>query len=237
MSKSRGSKARARETPEERQERLARRRLRRLLKAQEETPEEAKARKGLKRALDIARRARETPLEREERLSKSREEWEARRSRETPEQRKKRLAKRAEARRLRAESETPEQKKRRLARLRAYWKEKSRTDPSHRIARALRVRIRKTLLFHQVLKVGSAVRDLGCTPEELRKHLEYLMKEGMTWDNYGPWHETEMRWHIDHVKPLASFDLTDREQFLEACHYTNLQPLWARENLSKGART
>jgi hypothetical protein len=48
----------------------------------------------------------------------------------------------------------------------------------------------------------------------------------MTWDNW-----TTDGWHIDHIKPLASsFDLTDRKQFLEACHYTNLQPLWAKDN-------
>jgi len=48
----------------------------------------------------------------------------------------------------------------------------------------------------------------------------------MLWSNYG-------EWHIDHIKPLASFDLSDRKQLLEACHYTNLQPLWAQDNLSK----
>jgi hypothetical protein len=53
----------------------------------------------------------------------------------------------------------------------------------------------------------------------------------MTWENW-----TTNGWHIDHIRPLASFDLTDRQQFLVACHYTNLQPLWATENRKKQAR-
>ena len=52
----------------------------------------------------------------------------------------------------------------------------------------------------------------------------------MTWENYG-----RMGWHMDHIIPLANFDLTDRQQFLEACHYTNLQPLWWQENLMKSS--
>jgi hypothetical protein len=95
----------------------------------------------------------------------------------------------------------------------------------------LKVRLRKR--FWQSLKhsykSGSAVKDLGCTVEELKTYLENKFQPGMTWDNYGYY-----GWHIDHIKPLATFDLTNREQWLEACHYTNLQPLWAKDNLSKG---
>ena len=76
---------------------------------------------------------------------------------------------------------------------------------------------------------GSAVSDLGCTVSELRSYLEAQFLPGMSWENMG-------KWHIDHIKPLAGFDLTNRECFLEACHYTNLQPLWAVDNIRKGAR-
>lgn len=81
-------------------------------------------------------------------------------------------------------------------------------------------------------KAGSFVRDLGCTIEQLRAYLEEQFKPGMTWDNWAL-----DGWHIDHIKPLTSFDLTDREQFKKACHYTNLQPLWAEENFSKQDKT
>jgi len=78
-------------------------------------------------------------------------------------------------------------------------------------------------------KNGSATRDLGCTIPELKQYLESNFQTGMTWDNHSP-----KGWHIDHILPLSSFDLTDRDQLKKACHYTNLQPLWAKDNLSKG---
>lgn len=105
---------------------------------------------------------------------------------------------------------------------------KRKSSLQFKLSQALRVRMVMALKNNQ--KVGSAVRDLGCSVEELKTHLEKSFKEGMSWDNW----KHRGGWHIDHIRPLASFNLSDRAQFLEACHYTNLQPLWASENLKKG---
>ena len=108
-----------------------------------------------------------------------------------------------------------------------YKKRKYKTDVQYKLSELLRNRIRKSLKGNH--KPGSAVKDMGCTVYELQLHLESQFTNGMSWDNHG-------QWHIDHIKPLASFDLTDPEKFMEACHYTNLQPLWAKDNLSKGKK-
>ena len=76
-------------------------------------------------------------------------------------------------------------------------------------------------------KHGTTIKLLGCNINELRFYLEGKFIDGMSWDNYG-------EWHIDHIRPCASFDLTDPEQQKKCFHYTNLQPLWAEDNLSKG---
>ena len=69
---------------------------------------------------------------------------------------------------------------------------------------------------------------VGCSPAFLREHLERLFSDGMTWENQG-------EWHVDHIRPCASFDLSTEEEKKRCFHYTNLQPLWATDNLSKGA--
>lgn len=113
-----------------------------------------------------------------------------------------------------------------------YMAKRLKEDINFRVRHNLRTRIRRAIEIGQ--KSGSAVFDLGCSIDELKKHLErsfYLGSNGewMSWECYG-------QWHIDHIKPLSSFDLTDRTQFLQACHYTNLQPLWAKDNASKGSK-
>ena len=76
-------------------------------------------------------------------------------------------------------------------------------------------------------KTGSAVKDLGCSIPELKLYLEERFQPGMTWDNYGS------AWHIDHIRPLANYDLSDREVLKQLVHYTNLQPMWAIDNIKK----
>ena len=72
---------------------------------------------------------------------------------------------------------------------------------------------------------------IGCTIERLRNHLEAQFTDGMSWENYG-----KNGWHVDHIRPCASFDLTDPEQQRQCFHYTNLQPLWATDNMRKSAK-
>lgn len=107
-----------------------------------------------------------------------------------------------------------------------YRKNKVETDINFKLSIRLRQRINDAL--NNNVKVGSAVKDLGCTLGELRIYLESKFQPGMNWDNYGYY-----GWHIDHIIPLSNFDLTDRSEFLKACHYTNLQPMWMEDNLVK----
>ena len=115
---------------------------------------------------------------------------------------------------------------------RALWRASSarrRRSANYRIGHALRTRLSIALKNNQ--KRGSAISDLGCSLTEFRNYIAGRFLPRMSWDNYGV-----SGWHLDHIKPLASFDLTQREQFVAACHYTNYQPLWASDNCRKGAR-
>ena len=110
-----------------------------------------------------------------------------------------------------------------------YVKERRDKDIQFKIRHTLRSR------FYQAIKknhkTGRAIKNLGCSVLELKNYLESKFLTGMTWDNYGL-----DGWHIDHVKPLSAFDLSDEKEMLKAFHYINLQPLWAKDNLYKGDR-
>jgi len=80
-------------------------------------------------------------------------------------------------------------------------------------------------------KKNTTIELLGCDIEFFLKYMENKFEEGMTWENYG--YET---WHIDHIIPVSSFDLTKEEEQRKCWHYTNLQPLWAKDNIKKGAK-
>ena len=109
-----------------------------------------------------------------------------------------------------------------------YQRSKDRYNRiEHKIKSRLRNRLRDAIKNNQ--KTGSAVKDLGCSIEEFKIYLESKFTEGMNWNNWSLY-----GWHLDHIKPLSLFNLTNIEELLKACHYTNLQPLWAKDNLTKG---
>lgn len=78
-------------------------------------------------------------------------------------------------------------------------------------------------------KSDSSIKLLGCSIDEFKLHLEKKFTIGMSWNTYG-------MWHLDHIRPCASFNLSDPVQLAECFHFTNFQPLWAADNLQKGSK-
>jgi hypothetical protein len=107
---------------------------------------------------------------------------------------------------------------------RNYARNKRKTDLHYRIKDNISRRIRDAL--RKSRKSKRTLELLGCSPRELRDYLTSKFQNGMSWDNYG-------EWHIDHIRPCASFNLTKPKEQEKCFHYSNLQPLWARDNLSK----
>ena len=105
---------------------------------------------------------------------------------------------------------------------------KRKTDVGFNIRCNLSGRIRQALKSINVRKSNPTLKLLGCTIKELKSHLEKQFKSGMNWDNYG-----KFGWHIDHIRPCASFDLVKEDDQKKCFHYTNLQPLWMLENIKK----
>ena len=108
-----------------------------------------------------------------------------------------------------------------------YETNRKKIDPVFKLLKTLRSRISTALIKNNNKKLDSTIKLLGCSIEECRNHLQNNFKEEMTWQNHG-------KWHIDHIIPCSTFDLSKEEEQKKCFHYSNLQPLWANENLSKG---
>lgn len=110
-------------------------------------------------------------------------------------------------------------------------------DMNKRLARNLRGKIHSAL-SGRYKKSMRAIKLLGCSIEFLKQYLKSKFKNGMSWENYGRgWYGKGMKeWHIDHIKPCCTFDLTKPEEQSKCFNYKNLQPLWWKDNLIKGRK-
>ena len=104
------------------------------------------------------------------------------------------------------------------------WKRRQSSKPEFIIRNRLHTRLHGAI--HGKIKAAKTMELLGCSTAEFKAHIQSLFQPGMTWENMGSW-------HIDHIRPVCSFDLTDSEQQRCCFHYSNLQPLWAADNLKK----
>jgi hypothetical protein len=107
------------------------------------------------------------------------------------------------------------------------------TNANLRFSFSLRNRI--NIVLKSNVKTTSTEELIGCSIDELRTRFERLFQSGMTWDNHGTGKNGKgmKEWHIDHIKPCSSFDLSKIEEQHKCFHYSNLQPLWAKDNLIK----
>jgi hypothetical protein len=106
-----------------------------------------------------------------------------------------------------------------------YYLKRRNKDAKFKILCNLRHRL--NMAVKNNIKYKTTLELLGCTTDFLKDYLEKQFKNGMTWDNYG------VMWHIDHIKPCAYFDLSDINQQKQCFHYSNLQPLFAIDNILK----
>lgn len=117
-----------------------------------------------------------------------------------------------------------ERKDIRNARRRERWN----TDPIYKLRENERSRIRNTIRYKRINKTQRLDKYLGCSIQDLKKHLESLFQPGMTWENFG---YGEGKWNIDHKTPLALGNT--EEELIKLCNYTNLQPLWHKDHIKK----
>jgi hypothetical protein len=108
-----------------------------------------------------------------------------------------------------------------------YMSNRRKTDILFKLSDRLRSRLYGFLKKNCINKSNETFGLVGCTPQELKIHLEEKFAQGMSWDNQG-------KWHIDHKIPLSS--AKTEEELYNLCHFTNLQPMWAIDNIKKGSK-
>jgi hypothetical protein len=114
-----------------------------------------------------------------------------------------------------------------IKKYRTYYSDKRRKESNLvRISENIRRRINIFLKTKNIKKTSKTFEVLGCTPQFLKQYLEQKFLDGMSWDNYGYY-----GWHIDHIIPISH--AKNEDEIYKLCHYTNLQPLWAKDNLTK----
>lgn len=110
---------------------------------------------------------------------------------------------------------------------RKHIKLKRQTDPLFKLKQTVSSRTTMAFKAKRWNKNSKTQEILGEEWVLVKNHIERKFKKGMSWDNHG-------EWHIDHIIPLASANT--EEELIKLCHYTNLQPLWAEENIRKGSK-
>jgi len=118
----------------------------------------------------------------------------------------------------------------RIAKIKKDWSNKHKDDPIKKLKRNLRRRVHHALVDNY--KSDRTMELVGCTIEEFKSHIEKQFVDGMSWDNYGP-----NGWHIDHIVPCRTFDLSKPEEQRKCFHYSNQRPLWAEQNLGRPRNT
>jgi hypothetical protein len=108
----------------------------------------------------------------------------------------------------------------------AKYRERYRTDEEYRLRCCLRAGFYQSLRLQNTSKTTSVTQLIGCTMAELKEHLTAQFVGGMSWDNHG-------EWHIDHRRPVSSYAMADPKQRAACWHFSNLQPLWKKDNQCK----
>ena len=140
-------------------------------------------------------------------------------------------------RRIKSESKKKNRDKNNISTRRRYHK-RIASDPRYKMKTVIKNRF--TSIVTRYLKRGLSISNkesvknlIGCSWEDFCSHIEKQFKPGMSWENHGKISKESKTWNIDHIVPCAAFDMTDPAQQSKCFHFTNLQPLWALENMIK----